>query len=57
MCDDDGKRQERNRGRNGRIKVQGLEVNFAPVPLPPSMLLFGSARPALVMLRRRLRIS
>lgn len=55
LREDDGQRQQRQRGRNGRNSVQGLEDNIAPVPLPPGVLLFGSALPALMMLRRRSR--
>lgn len=51
--EDDGQRQQRKRGRNGRDRVQGLDDNIAPVPLPPGMWLFGSALPGLMLLRRR----
>lgn len=56
---EDDSRKQRRRGRNGRDKVQGFEdsVAPAPVPLPPGVLMFASALPALVMLRRRSRAS
>lgn len=56
LREDDSKRQRR-RGRHGRDRVQGLEDSVQPVPLPPGMLLFGSALPALALLRRRSRAS
>jgi hypothetical protein len=50
-------RKQRRRGHNGRNSVQGFEDSVAPVPLPPGMLLFGSALPGLVLMRRRSRAS
>ena len=57
LREDEGRKQQRKRGRNGRNSVQGLEDNIAPVPLPAGALLLGSALPALVLVRRRRQVS